>query len=177
MALVLRCSHLNRALCKSNKRRSLKLYKIIISGVFCLVCSLSVQAMEPEELLTKVSLLTFDSTKNRFVSDNVNNLNRDLTFKELITLVEYFDSSKVKAVKTLRGHHEEYSDLELSELMEVIDFDSTKEKLLKVLDAEAAEFSETTSSKSSSTSVTSTKSTTLTIRCDGFDCETEYVSK
>ncbi|WP_236253415.1 DUF4476 domain-containing protein, partial [Vibrio parahaemolyticus] len=165
--------------CKSNKRRSLKLYKIIILGVFCLVCSLSVQAMEPEELLTKVSLLTFDSTKNRFVSDNVNNLNRDLTFKELITLVEYFDfdSSKVKAVKTLRGHHEEYSDLELSELMEVIDFDSTKEKLLKVLDAEAAEFSETTSSKSSSTSVTSTKSTTLTIRCDGFDCETEYVSK
>ncbi|TOM97303.1 hypothetical protein CGH67_25925, partial [Vibrio parahaemolyticus] len=65
--------------------------------------------MEPEELLTKVSLLTFDSTKNRFVSDNVNNLNRDLTFKELITLVEYFDfdPSKVKAVKTLRGHHEE----------------------------------------------------------------------
>lgn len=81
--------------------------------------------MEPEELLTKVSLFTFDSTKNRFVSDNVNSLNRDLTFKELITLVEYFDfdSSKVKAVETLRGHHEEYSDLELSELMEVIDFD------------------------------------------------------
>ncbi|KIT37761.1 hypothetical protein H320_24235 [Vibrio parahaemolyticus 49] len=76
-------------------------------------------------MLTKVSLFTFDSTKNRFVSDNVNSLNRDLTFKELITLVEYFDfdSSKVKAVETLRGHHEEYSDLELSELMEVIDFD------------------------------------------------------
>ncbi|WP_447470379.1 DUF4476 domain-containing protein, partial [Vibrio harveyi] len=86
----------------------MKLYKIIISGVFYLVCSLSVQAMEPEELLTKISHFNFDSTKNRFVSDNVNNLNRDLTFKELITLVEYFDfdSSKVKAVKTLRGHHE-----------------------------------------------------------------------
>lgn len=143
--------------------------------------------MEPEELLTKVSLFTFDSTKNSFVADSVNNLNRDLTFKELITLVDTFDfdSSRVEAVEALRGHHEEYSNSELLELMEVIDFDSGKEKILKVLGTEVSEFSETTSSKSPSPSVISTKissafisieGTSVTIRCEGVECEVEHVS-
>ena len=155
------------------------MYKIVMSGLLCLVCSLSVQAMEPEDLLRNVGFFDFDSTKNRFVSENVSDLSRELTFKELITLVESFDfdSSKVEVVQTLRGHHEEYSDSELLELMEILDFDSTKEEMLAVLDAEPVELSDTTSSKKATNSVTTTKSTTITIRCVGIDCETEYVSK
>ncbi|MGR5556607.1 hypothetical protein ACQKQC_09925 [Vibrio fortis] len=83
----------------------------------------------------------------------------------------------MEVVQTLRGHHEEYSDSELLELMEVLDFDSTKEEMLAVLDAEPVEHLGTTSSKKATNSVTTTKSTTITIRCVGIDCETEYVSK
>lgn len=83
----------------------------------------------------------------------------------------------MEAVQTLRGHHEDYSDLELLELMEVLDFDSTKEEMLAVLGAEPVELSDTTSSKKATNSVTTTKSTTITIRCVGIDCKTEYVSK
>ncbi|MDN3617249.1 DUF4476 domain-containing protein [Vibrio gallaecicus] len=143
--------------------------------------------MEPEELLKNVEIFSFDSTKNKFVSENVNTLNRDLTFNELIKLVKNFefDSSKVKVVKVLRGHHEEYSDSELLELMEVLSFDSSKVKILNILDADAdvdtyvEEFSGKTNSKSSLTlnASNSENSTTFTIRCNGFDCETGYVEK
>ncbi|MGF1713196.1 DUF4476 domain-containing protein [Vibrio kagoshimensis] len=167
--------------------------KLIISAIFYFIYSLSVQAMEPEELLKNVEIFSFDSTKNKFVSENVNTLNRDLTFNELIKLVKNFefDSSKVKVVKVLRGHHEEYSDSELLELMEVLSFDSSKVKILNTLDADAdadadvsadvyvEEFSGKTNSKSSLTlnASNSENSTTFTIRCNGFDCETEYVEK
>ncbi|EPI8788622.1 DUF4476 domain-containing protein [Vibrio parahaemolyticus] len=163
------------------------MFKLIISAIFYFIYSLSVQAMEPEELLKNVEIFSFDSTKNKFVSENVNTLNRDLTFNELIKLVKNFefDSSKVKVVKVLRGHHEEYSDSELLELMEVLSFDSSKVKILNILDADAdadayvEEFSGKTNSKSSLTLNTSNSenSTTFTIRCNGFDCETEYVEK
>ena len=171
------------------------MFKLIISAIFYFIYSLSVQAMEPEELLKNVEIFSFDSTKNKFVSENVNTLNRDLTFNELIKLVKNFefDSSKVKVVKVLRGHHEEYSDSELLELMEVLSFDSSKVKILNILDADAdadadadvsadvyvEEFSGKTNSKSSLTlnASNSENSTTFTIRCNGFDCETEYVEK
>ena len=58
-----------------------------------------------------------------------------------------------------------------------LDFDSTKEEMLVVLGAEPFEIPDTTSSKKATNSVTTTKSTTITIRCVGIDCETEYVSK
>ncbi|MEG3222183.1 DUF4476 domain-containing protein [Vibrio gigantis] len=155
------------------------MFKLIISSILYFICSFSVQAMEPEELLKNVEIFDFDSTKNKFVSENANTLNRDLTFKELITLVKHFefDSSKVNVVKVLRGHHGEYSDSELLELMEALSFDSSKDKILNILDADAEEFSEITNSKSSLTITTSENSTTLTIRCSGFDCETEYVEE
>ncbi|ULN65687.1 DUF4476 domain-containing protein [Vibrio gigantis] len=157
------------------------MFKLIMSAIFYFIFSFSVQAMEPEELLKNVEIFDFDSTKNKFVSENVNTLNRDLTFKELIKLVKHFefDSSKVNVVKVLRGHHGEYSDSELLELMEALTFDSSKDKILNILDADAdaEEFSEITNSKSSLTITTSENSTTLTIRCNGFDCQTEYVEE
>lgn len=69
--------------------------------------------------------------------------------------------------------------------MEVLSFDSSKVKILNILDADAdadayvEEFSGKTNSKSSLTlnASNSENSTTFTIRCNGFDCETEYVEK
>ncbi|MFB9155907.1 hypothetical protein ACFFUS_21705, partial [Vibrio gallaecicus] len=72
---------------------------------------------------------------------------------------------------------------------EVLSFDSSKVKILNILDADAdadtyvdtyvEEFSGKTNSKSSLTlnASNSENSTTFTIRCNGFDCETEYVEK
>ncbi|MBE3671405.1 hypothetical protein BOO24_20845 [Vibrio navarrensis] len=137
--------------------------------------------MDPDVLLKRVKFFDFDSSKNKFVADNVNSLDRELTFKELITLVDQFDfdSSKVEVVNTLRGHYDEYSDIELSELMAVLDFDSTKEKMLELLDVEGAKVAGSSSSNSPLVSVISKKSSekiTLTIQCDGSVCEKKYMT-
>ncbi|MEA5352050.1 hypothetical protein VB508_24110, partial [Vibrio parahaemolyticus] len=57
------------------------MYKIIISGVFYLVCSLSVQAMEPEELLTKIRFIADkrELKTKTVVSDRVLSPNKTYT--------------------------------------------------------------------------------------------------